>query len=187
LHVVAGDGTGDTQLSDSARVAPVWQPATSKHVLAYVDARGRVRIGGRVVSRAYTGARVLAWSADGQTLALAAQTKVVLFSPATGRTRTFRITGVRALAFAPDGRLALLRGDGVMIVSSGRLRTLFVAPSRLDGLAWSPDGRWLLSSLPLADQWVFVQTRGARRVLAVSHIRRQFGGEPALDGWAPGA
>ncbi|HEY6462177.1 MAG TPA: hypothetical protein VIY73_18550 [Polyangiaceae bacterium] len=187
LHVVAGDGTGDTLLSASARVAPVWQPGTSKHVLAYVDARGRVRIGGRVVSKAFVDARALAWSPDGETLALAARTKVVLFSAATGGARVVHVAGVRALAFARDGRLALLRGDGVLIVSSGHVRTLFVAPSRLDGLAWSPDGRWLLSSLPQADQWVFVQTRGARRVLAVSHIRRQFGGEPALDGWAPGA
>jgi hypothetical protein len=187
LHVVAGDGTGDTRLSASARVAPVWQPGTSKHVIAYVDARGRVRIGGRVLSQAYAGARALAWSPDGRTLALAALTKVVLFSAATGRARVVHVADVRALAFAPDGRLALLHGDGVIILANGHLRTLFVAPSRPAGLAWSPDGRWLLSSLPLADQWVFVQTRGARRVLAVSHIRRQFGGEPALDGWAPAA
>jgi hypothetical protein len=26
-----------------------------------------------------------------------------------------------------------------------------------------------------------------RRVLAVSHVARQFGGTPALDGWRPGA
>ncbi len=106
---------------------------------------------------------------------------------ATGRTHAFRVAGVRALAFAPDGRLALLRGNGVLLLADGHVRTLFVAPSRLAGLAWSPNGRWLLSSLPAADQWVFVQTRGGHRVLAVSHIRRQFGGEPSLDGWAPGA
>jgi len=187
LHVVAGDGTGDTQLSASARVAPVWQPATTEHVLAYVDARGRIRIGGRVASRAFAGARALAWSQDGRTLALATRDGVVELTVATGRTHTIRVPGVRALAFAPDGRLALLRGNGVLLLDGDRVRTLFVAPSRLDGLAWSPDGRWLLSSLPQADQWVFVQTRGARRVLAVSHIRRQFGGEPSLDGWAPAA
>jgi hypothetical protein len=187
LHVVAGDGTGDARLSTSARVAPVWQPATSKHVLAYVDARGRIRIGGRIASRAYAGARALAWSPNGSMLALATRTGVVELAIATGRTRTFRVAGVRTLAFAPDGRLALLRGNGVLLMADGHARTLFVAPSRLDGLAWSPDGRWLLSSLPLADQWVFVQTRGAHRVLAVSHIRRQFGGEPSLDGWAPAA
>jgi hypothetical protein len=193
LHVVAGDGTGDRRLPPSARVAPVWQPGTSRHVLAYVDVRGRVTVlspeHGFVSrrSRAYAGARALAWSPDGRTLALAARGEVVLFTVATGRTRIVRVDGVRNLAFAADGRLALLRGDGVLLLSGGRLRTLFVAPSRLAGIAWSPNGRWLLSSLPRADQWVFVQTRGVRRVLAVSHIRKQFGGEPSLDGWAPAA
>lgn len=193
LHVVAGDGTGDRRLPPSARVAPVWQPGTREHVLAYVDVRGRVTLlapDHGVVSRrshAFAGARALAWSADGKTLALAARGEVVLFTVATGRTRVFRVGNVRDLAFSPDGRLALLRGDGVLILAHGRLRTLFVAPSRLAGIAWSPDGRWLLSSLPRADQWVFVQTLGTRRVLAVSHIRREFHGEPTLDGWAPAA
>ena len=182
LHVVAGDGTGDRAVS-SSRIPPVWQPGTSRHVLAYVDGRGRVRLaGGRFASRAYEGARALAWSPDGKTLALAARGEVVLFAIATGRAHVLHVPGVRSLAFAADGRLAMVRGRSVIVDG----RTLFVAPSRLAGIAWSPSGRWLLASLPLADQWVFVQTRGVRRVLAVSHIRRQFGGEPSLDGWAPG-
>jgi hypothetical protein len=193
LHVVAGDGTGDRRLVRIAPVAPAWQPGTSAHVLAYVDLRGRLTVvnadGGAVSlrSRPYTGVRDIAWSPNGRTVALASSGQVAVFDVATGEAHVVRVDGVRALAFAPDGRLALLRGNGVLVVSAGRMRTLFVAPSRLDGLAWSPNGRWLLSSLPQADQWVFVQTRGARRVLAVSHIRRQFGGEPSLDGWAPGA
>ena len=187
VHVVAGDGTGDMRLSASARLAPVWQPRTSKHVLAYIDDRGRIRIGGRVVSRAYIGARALAWSPDGRTLALATRGGVVELAVATGQTHAFRVAGVHTLAFAPDGRLALLRGNGVLLLANGHVRTLFVAPRRLPALAWPPNGRWLLSALPQADQWVFVQTRGGHRVLAVSHIRRQFGGEPSLDGWATGA
>jgi hypothetical protein len=62
--------------------------------------------------------------------------------------------------------------------------TLFSWPGRLSGLAWSPNGRFLLTSLPGADQWIFVS---GRRVLAVSHIAEQFGGVPSLDGWMPGA
>jgi len=131
--------------------------------------------------------RDIAWSSDGGTIALAARDEVVLFDVATGEARVVHVDGVRSVAFSADGRLALLRGSGVLIVAHGRVRTLFVAPSRLAGLAWSPNGRWLLSSLPAADQWVFVQTRGGHRVLAVSHIRRQFGSEPSLDGWAPEA
>jgi WD40 repeat protein len=162
-------------------------------VLAYVDVHGRVTIlspdHGFVSrrSRPYRDARALAWSPDGRTLALATRGELVLFTVSTGRTRAFRVGGVRSLAFAPDGRLALVHGDGVLLLSRGRLRTLFVAPSKLAGVAWSPNGRWLLSSLPQADQWVFVQTHGTSRVLAVSHIRRQFGDEPSLDGWAPAA
>ncbi len=193
LHVVAGDGTGDRALPPAARVAPAWQPGTRRHVLAYVDAHGRLTIldpdHGRVsrMSSPFEDVRDIAWSPDGRTLALAARAKVALFSPATGRLRVVRVPGVRALTFAPDGRLAMVRGNSILVLADGRVRTLFVPPSRLGGITWSPNGRWLLVSLPAADQWAFVQTRGTRRVLAVSHIRRQFGGEPALDGWAPSA
>ena len=193
LRVVAGDGTGDRRLPPSARVAPVWEPGTSEHVLAYVDVAGRVSVlspDHHVVawtSRRFADPRALAWSPDGRTIALAARGEVVLFASATGRVHLVRFAGARSLAFAPDGRLALLRGNVVYVWSHGRLGTVFAAPSRLSGIAWSPDGHWLLSSLPEADQWVFVQTRGTRRVLAVSNIRREFGGEPTLDGWAPGA
>ncbi len=51
------------------------------------------------------------------------------------------------------------------------------------GLAWSPDGRWLVTAAPAADQWIFLH--GAR-VVAVSNIARQFGGPVSLDGWARG-
>lgn len=193
LHVVAGDGTGDRRLPPARNVAPAWQPGTSEHVLAYVDVRGRLTIFNPdrgVVSRLskpYAGVRDVAWSPNGRTVAVAAAREVVLFAVSDGRTVLLHVAGVRGLAFAADGRLAMLRGNGVLVLAHGRVRTLFVAPSRPAGIAWSPDGRWILSSLPLADQWVFVQTRGPQRVLAVSHIRRQFGGEPSLDGWTPSA
>jgi WD40 repeat protein len=195
LHVVGGDGTGDVDvdgLPAAAPVPPVWQPTTAdRHVLAYVTARGRVTVldtdrgSVRWVSTAYAGPRVLAWSPDGKQLALATRTKVVLLDARTGRSTAVHVEGVRALAFAPDGRLALLRGHEVLLRTGTRLRTLFVPPGgRLSGLVWSPDGRWLLTELPAADEWVFLQTRGGRRILAVSHIAAQFGAFPALSGWA---
>ena len=74
----------------------------------------------------------------------------------------------------------------MLIVDGPHVRTLFATQAALAGLAWSPDGRWLLTGLPAADQWIFLQARGARRVLGVSHVRTQFGGAPQLDGWVPG-
>jgi len=195
LHVVAGDGTGDIDaegLPAAAPVAPAWQPTPAdRHVLAYVTTRGCVTVLDpdrgtvRWVSAAYADPRALAWSPDGTQLALAARTKVVLFDARTGRAAAVHVAGVLALAFAPDGRLALLRDREVLVRQDGRLRALFVPPGgRLSGLAWSPDGRWLLTELPAADEWVFLQTHGGRRILAVSHIAAQFGAFPSLSGWA---
>lgn len=193
LHVVGGDGRGDVDaagLPAAALVAPAWRPVPSAlHILAYVTTRGRVTVlnpdRGNVwwVSDVYAGPQALVWSPNGGQLVLAARNKVVVFDGRTGRARTVRVSGVRAVAFAPDGRLALLRGHTVLLLDGLRVRTLFTAPGILAGLAWSPDGRWLLTGLPGADQWVFLQTAGAQRVLAVSHIRSQFHGTATLDGW----
>jgi len=191
LHVVAGDDTGDRAAGRAALVAPAWQPSVEdRHVLAYVTANGRVAVldtDRRTVvweSTRHAGARALAWSPDGRRLALVAASGIVLFDGASGRPVAMPLAGVRALAFAPDGRLALLRGSAVLLLDGSRTRTLFAAPGALAGLAWSPDGRWLLTELPAADQWIFLQTRGGRRVLAVSHISTQFGAFPTLAGWA---
>src|SRR5947199_55480 len=118
LHVVAGDGTGDVDaegLPAAARVAPVWRPG-DRHVLAYVTARGRVVVVnpdlGNVawVSRGFAGPRALTWSSDGRRIALATAKRVVIFTARTGRARVLQVQGVRALAFARDGRLAMLQG-----------------------------------------------------------------------------
>lgn len=198
LHVVAGDGTNDGRLEaapDAARVVPAWRPSKEdRHVLAYVATGGRAAVVDADrstllwISPAYAGARALAWSADGSRLALATRDRVVVFDGRSGRiASTIRVAGVRALAYGPDGRLALLRPHAIVLREGRALRTLFVPPGgTVAGLAWSPDGRWLLTGLPAADEWVFLQTHG-KRILAVSHIAAEFGGFPSLDGWAPGA
>jgi WD40-like Beta Propeller Repeat len=125
------------------------------------------------------------WSRDGTKLALASAARVAVFDARGGRAVAVPVERVRALAFAPDGRLALLRGHALLVRTASRLETIFAAPGPLRGLAWSPDGKWLLTSLPRADQWVFVQAAAPHRVLGVSNIAHQFGGVPTLDGWVP--
>jgi hypothetical protein len=191
LRIVGGNGTGDRALPlRVGDVPPVWRPGNVRQ-LALVGPRGNVvlydvdRSSAVWTSAAYPRPRALAWMDDGTELALATATHLVLLRPADGQARSFPIAGIRALAFS-SGRLALLRGNSVALFDGGATpRQLFAAPARPSGLAWSPDGRWLATTLPAADQWVFVQARGGRRVLAVSRIRSQLGGAVSLDGWAP--
>jgi hypothetical protein len=126
-------------------------------------------------------ARTMAWSPDGREFAVAAPKHVVLYRG--GTQRVLAIPGVRALAYSRDGRLAVLQAGSVALVEHGRARKLFTSAGRLDGLVWSPDGRWLVTAAPGADQWIFL--RGAH-VVAVSNIAGQFGGRVSLDGWARG-
>jgi hypothetical protein len=192
LRIVGGNGTGDRAVAlRVGPVPPVWRPGDVRQ-LALVGPRGNVvlfdvdRNATLWTSAAYLHPRALAWMHDGTSLALATATRLVLFRAADGHTQSFPIAGIRALAFSA-GRLALLRGNSVSLFNGGAPpRQLFAAPARPSGLAWSPDGRWLVTTLPEADQWVFVQAAGGRRVLAVSRIRSQLGGAVSLDGWASG-
>jgi hypothetical protein len=118
-------------------------------------------------------------------LALATATRIVLFETGTGHARAIPLAGVSVLAYSGKGRLAAVRDRTVVELGPEGVQTVFTAPGRLRGLAWAPNGRWLLTTLPGADQWLFVG--GGPRVVAVSNIARQFGGTPALDGWTPGA
>jgi hypothetical protein len=184
LHVVAGDGTGDRILGRAAHVAAAWKPDT--HVLAYATARG-VRVvdsdtGRTLATYAVPKVRALAWSPDGTRLAAATPGRVLLLRKTVRL--SLGVAGVRALAFAGDGRLAMLRPRTVVEYGPERLGTIATVPAALHGLSWSPNGRWLVAGLPAADQWVFVGAHGLR---AVGRITKQFGGAVSLDGWAPGA
>jgi WD40 repeat protein len=197
LRIVAGDGTGDARSSAATAapsIAPAWRPGTQPgHVLAYVTTSGRValldtdRRAIAWISHAYVRPRSLAWSPDGKTLILAEARRIVLFDGTSGHAHVLPVAGVRGLAFSSSGRLALLRSHSVLLLAGSELRTLFSSRAALVGLVWSPDGRWLLTTLPGADQWVFIQRAGKRRILAVSHLLAQFGGLPVLDGWVAGA
>jgi hypothetical protein len=185
LRVVAGDGTGDVELARAARVAPAWQP--ERHVVAYATRYGSVAVvdvDSRAVLAVHAarGVRELAWSPDGKQL-VAVTPEFVQIWKSGGPQLMLRLAGVQAIAFARDGRLALLHGRNVFVYGANEAGNVFSAPGRLAGLAWSPNGRWLVTSLPSADQWIFV---GGRRLRAVLNIERQFGGPVSLDGWVPG-
>ena len=73
------------------------------------------------------------------------------------------------MAVHPSGRSVAVAGPeaGVVGLSLTRAdrspRKLFDGEGRFSGLAWSPDGRWLLAAWRDADQWVFIGSPGARR------------------------
>jgi hypothetical protein len=183
LRIAAGDGTGDAAASGMSRIAPAWRPG-DRLQLAFVASDGRVRLlGAWRSSHRYAKPRSLVWSPDGKQLLLVTARQLVLFDPASGRAHILRQRDVSAAAFSPQGQLAVVRGKALLVFDGEQTRTVFKTLGRPQGLAWSPNGRWLLTTLPSADQWIFV---GGRRVLAVSHIARQFGGTPSLDGWVTG-
>jgi dipeptidyl aminopeptidase/acylaminoacyl peptidase len=212
LRVVAGDGTGDTQLRRRvAPVAPAWKP-NAPHLLALAP-RARVVdvVGADARTLAWRHAvpqrtLSLAWSADGRLLAAAGRTRVTILDGASGRTRRqvpaphgFRIT---AIAFAHAGRrlaVALSSSNGqarALTIDLGarhsRLRQLFAGAGRFSQVQWSPDDRWVLISWPAADQWLFLRSARVSGVSAVRDIARQFDPGvraarfPVVGGWCCG-
>ena len=211
LRIVNGDGTGDRRFG-SARpgVAPAWRPLAPGHVLAYADARGRVRVTGvddgreRWATTPLGDVRELAWSADGARLLIRVAGAAGVLDGATGawRARIAVPRGTRATAatWTPSGRVALTlrdraanRGELALVApSGGRVSRLLAVPGRLGAPTWSPDGRVLLLPWPDADQWLLIShARGTRRVEAVGDVAAQFAPGatgarfPSTAEWAP--
>jgi hypothetical protein len=200
LRVVAGDGTGDRPVAGEAlRIAPAWRRGT-RHVLAYVDARGGVRVydvdsrGVRFrVARRVDGPlpapRSLEWSRGGRLLIVTRDGLLVMGSQGQ-RFGRWRLAGARTATFSPDGRrIAVLRRSDVLLLDARRPkappRRVFAGSGVLSGATWSPDGRWLLIGWETADQWVFVRVTGKRRIAAVSNVSAQFRSSrfPTVEGW----
>jgi hypothetical protein len=95
---------------------------------------------------------------------------------------------VVAAAFRPGSHglaYAVARGGQTRVALVDEpSRVLFTGPGRIDELAWSPDGRWLLVGWRAARQWLFVPVDG-QRVRAVSAIPGQFRSLtfPTVRGW----
>ena len=206
LRVVAGDGTSDRLLEPSAGEAvPSWQPG-SRHVLAFADREGRINIvntdtGSGVLAGTHVAApaRELAWSSDGTRLFALAGDRIEVHNPAGRRTETIPTPGgqtASSLAPAPEGQqLAFTAFDARTGTSSvlladiagpGEPRALFTGEGRFDGLAWSPDGRWLLVGWPDADQWLFLRAPDVRRVVTVSAVSSEFDPGGSGEGRFPG-
>ena len=206
LRIVAGDGTGDRSFAaDVARVAPAWRPsATHEHVLAFSTARRELELyavdGNEVVARHRLPAVVLQllWSSDGDRLVVLSAHAIAVFAHDGRPLRSIRL-GRRALgaAFEPHThRLSVILGGPRSDVLSfdldrpgGHAREIFGGTGRFSGLAWSPDGRWMLIAWPTANQWLFVPAEDGRRIAAVSGITAQFSSGtslalfPGLDDW----
>jgi WD40 repeat protein len=204
LRVVAGDGTADRLLARSVGSSVLGWRRGSKHVLAFADAVGRVNVidadSRRVLWRGLPSPipSELSWSPDGRRLLSVSDRSLRLFDARGTLLRNLSLSrGVRAgeAAFNPSGRaVAVIRRD----LRSGRSKVVLIQArgNRLaqrllfTGLAWSPDGRWLLLAWRDADQWLFIRSADVRKVIAVSNISRQFNPGareqprfPQVSGW----
>jgi WD40 repeat protein len=203
LRVVWGDGTNDRLLARHvAHVAPVWRPQRSGHVLSYWTTDGQIVTrnadSGKVLWRAPATARpplALQWSGDGATLMVLDSRRLELLDGHSGAVLKLLSTGTGLrftdAAVSPDGNtLALARYDAaadrsevflMSVESRGwHARQAFAGLGRFGGVRWSPNGRWLLVTWRDANQWLFLRSAPARRLVAVSSIGRAF--EPDRTG-----
>ena len=187
LRIVGGDGLGDRLLAeDVAPVAPAWRPGEGRTVLAYASTDGRVRVvaaDGEQLWRADPGAppERLLWSDDaGLLLVVTAGRRHPLYkaggAPA-GALETPEGQDVLDAAFAPRSRnVAYSVFDPESGSSTIRLEGehLQQGQGRLEDLVFSPNGSWLLTGWPEADQLLFLRLPGVSRIVAVPDVRREF-------------
>ena len=195
LRVVGGDGRGDRVIDARVSpVAPAWRPGFL-FLLTYVDGGGVLRAvdartGERLAATRTGPVDDLVWSPDGHFLAARTRRTARVYIPDGRRFRLLRtLPGIDAVTFDAAERVTTASyhpgRDRSRVAVAGR--TIFTAAGRLDGLTWSPDGRWLLVAWPAADQWIFVRA-GGRRIEAVSRISPQFRATrfPDVSGWCCG-
>jgi hypothetical protein len=196
LWVVAGDGTDKRVVARNvAHVAPAWRPlfpeakvnaapegAGGIHLLTYVDMAKQTHTVDVDTRRPGPTTRE-----DFERLSASPSG-----APA-GR------------ALSPDGQsFAVVRrvgGRDELVLTHPNQeeeQVLFSAPGNLTGPTWSPDGRWILTGWPEADQWVFIRAEEEclarpeqpRCVEAIGEISSQFASGddgdapfPRVSGW----
>jgi WD40 repeat protein len=184
-------------------------------VLAYADDAGRVHVfdadTGRALGRTPSGPAVRQLAFDRSGRLIVATAKKILVYRRTVRGAPYEYASAKAghelLNFAPNGSglvyadydratdsTTLIRpvcstsGACLLILSPNS--SLFRGAGRVEGLALSPDGRWLVSGWPAADQLLFLRlVPRIGKVVAVSDATDEFspGGAPvtfpAVAGW----
>jgi hypothetical protein len=219
LHVVAGDGSPDELLASGvAPVAAAWRG--DSHVLAYADRQGRVHVfdadAGKELGRTPPGpaVRQLAFDRDGRLVVATAKEILVYRRTLRGKPLVFARAEAdhEILGFAPNG-YGLVYADydrakdattlvrplcstaGACLLLLSPDTSLFRGAGRVEGLATSPDGRWVVSGWPAADQLIFLRLAPRiGKVVAVSNATDEFSpGRPAgasfpvVAGWAQDA
>ena len=208
LRVVAGDGTGDRLLGPRvAPVDPVWEPGRARRI-SFVAHTGRVRTidvdSGRAVFEAPAPVAPLhlGWSAGRRAPACGdahdarrprPPRQGGLACPGAARGWTLPQPQSPRAGIAPrpsSSPKSGLRSELALLGPSGHRHTLFQGLGRFDDVVYSPDGEWLLLTWRSADEWLFLNLRDPRRIVAVADIAAQFDpgttsppAFPSIAGW----
>jgi hypothetical protein len=187
LRVVGGNGAGDRLLAENvAAVAPAWRPGEGRTTVAYASTDGQVRVvdvGGRQLWAADPGAtpEQLAWSDDSRALlVITAGRRHPVFAAGgrpSGALETPGGQDILDAAFAPGTRdvaystYDLAGGQSSIVLGGEELQR---GRGHLDDLVFSPNGGWLATGWPEADQLLFLRLPGVSRIVAVPNVRREF-------------